>query len=283
MTNFTKLKKFSALEINLQKYFLQINSKKILHYGYLFFCAYAFSVASHASNRECVILLHGLARSHTCMSKLEHYLKKHDYIVVNQDYPSTTQTIDELANATIPSVVNECLQYHPKNIYFVTHSLGGIILQTYLQNHKINKLKHIVMLSPPNHGSPVANLLHHNWIYRYVTGPAGQELTTYKMNPFMQLNLHRKRNRIGIIAGCYNFVPFGNYIFNEANDGAVSVSSAKMNRMNDFIVFPVSHSFIMDNTSVEKQILYFLQHGQFKHCFKINNSTQLRCCSGLIK
>lgn len=35
-----------------------------------------------------------------------------------------------------------------------------------------------MMLSVPNHGSQLADILQNYWLYRFVTGSAGQELTT---------------------------------------------------------------------------------------------------------
>lgn len=216
-----------------------------------------------AAKTRCVILLHGLTRSHSSMSKLETTLKKYNYIVVNKDYPSTTKPIQELANEYIPPMVDDCLKNHADQIDFVTHSLGGIILQVYLQDHKIPKLGNIVMLSPPNHGSQVTDLLCNNWLYRVITGPAGQELTTSANSTPNRIRLNKKYP-IGVIAGTFNFIPFGNYLFHEKNDGAVSVSSAKTSAMQDFIALPVTHPFMMDNSLVQLQILNFLKFGAFR-------------------
>lgn len=200
------------------------------------------------------------------MSRLALSLERHHYIVINKDYPSTSKSIREIANDNLPAMINECLKHNPHSINFVTHSLGGIILQEYLQNHKIAKLGSIVMLGPPNHGSPIVNLLQNNWLYRVITGPAGQELATCKNSVPNQLQL-QPQYQIGVIAGTFNFIPFGYYLFGEANDSAVSVSSTKTNIMKDFLTVPVSHSFIMDNNIVQWQIMNFFNDGKFKHQF----------------
>ncbi len=221
-------------------------------------------IVCEAAGQQCVILLHGLARSHYSMSALESTLKQHNYIVINENYPSTKKSIEELANTYIQPMINKCQKYHPEKINFVTHSLGGIVLQEYLKKHEISKLSYIVMLGPPNHGSPLADLLHDNWLFRIITGPAGQELTTNRASVPNKLHLDRKYH-VGIIAGDFSFVPFGNIFFHEANDGKVTVSSAQRNNMQDFIVLPVSHTFMMKNLLVKEQILYFLNFGKFIH------------------
>ena len=220
-----------------------------------------FPNMSEAGKNECVILLHGLARTQHSMSRLESTLIKHHYIVVNDHYPSTKKPINALAKEYIPPMLDKCLKNHPRRIHFVTHSLGGIILQQYLQKNKISKLDHIVMLGPPNHGSPLADLLHNLWIFKFFLGPVIAELTTKKNNIIL---VHDQYN-IGIIAGNYNLNPFGYIVFNEPNDGKVSISSAQMSQMTDFIVLPVTHTFMMSNAVVEKQTLHFLTYGRFIH------------------
>ena len=46
---------------------------------------------------ECVVLLHGLARSDGSMDEMEESLQKADFTVVNHDYPSTDYPIEELS------------------------------------------------------------------------------------------------------------------------------------------------------------------------------------------
>lgn len=218
----------------------------------------------YGARKQCIILLHGLARSHASMQQLERTLRRYHYIVINQDYPSTQKPIDILAQVYLPQMIASCLKYQPKSIHFVTHSMGGILLQKYLQDHQVPKLGKIVMLSPPNHGSEVSDLLHNNWLYKWITGPSGSELTTCKNSVPNQIQLNKDYN-IGIIAGTFSFVPFSYYIFKDANDGAVSVSSAKSKIMKDFMSFKVSHPFIMDHKKVQAEIIYFLNKGKFDH------------------
>ena len=212
----------------------------------LFILLCTFPPAYAAADRKCVILLHGLGRSHRCMAALEYTLKRFHYVVVNQDYPSTSKSIKDLAAEHIQPMINACREQNATQINFVTHSLGGIILQQYLMSHEVPGLGRIVMLSPPNHGSQAADVLQHNWVYRLITGPAGQELTTNINSTPNQIHLGPKY-QIGVIAGTFSY-PFGNIIFHEPNDGAVAVSSTRLTYMKDFITLPVSHAFIRSNT-----------------------------------
>ena len=167
-----------------------------------------------------------------------------------------------MADEDVPSMVKKCQQYNPTKIHFVTHSIGGIVLRAYLQNHQLSNLGRIVMLAPPNHGSPLADLLHNNLLFKVIAGPAGQELTTYKSSTPNTLD-QKVNYEVGIIAGNFSFNPFGKIFFHENNDGKIGVSSTRITGMKDFIVLPVSHMFMMSNTSVLQETLLFIQNGSF--------------------
>ena len=219
--------------------------------GYFFYIP-----ISIAGEEKCAILLHGLGRTHLSMSLLGSTLKKHDYAVVNYSYPSTKKSIDAISAEYIEPMINECIMQHQStDIVFITHSLGGIVLQKYLEHHEIPLLTHIVMLGPPNHGSPIVDKLQNVWLFQALLGPSGQALSSSKAD-YM---LSKKRSyRVSIIAGNVHFTPFSSWFFNEPNDGKVSVSSAYMEGADDFIGLPVTHTFMMNHASVQKNILNLL-------------------------
>ena len=221
-----------------------------------------FSTTSMATDQQCVILLHALARTTHSMSSMANYLQRSNYIVINQDYPTTRKSIKSLANEDVPSMVRQCQQYNPSKIHFVTHSIGGIVLRAYLQDYQLPNLGLVVMLAPPNHGTQLADLLRHNLIYQVIAGPAGQELTTSQSSTPNALNQSVKYD-VGIIAGNFSFNPLMKAFFHEDNDGKVPVSSTRIKGMKDFIVLPVSHMFMMSNAQVIKEVAYFLQNGSF--------------------
>ena len=115
---------------------------------------------SNDAKRACVILLHGMGRSHRSMAAMARHLAHTGYRVVNLDYLSTRASIETLSEGIVSETVNRCRREHPSApIHFVTHSLGGILVRQYLQAHRLPPGSRIVMLSPPNQGSEVADLL----------------------------------------------------------------------------------------------------------------------------
>ena len=217
--------------------------------------------AYSAATQECVIVLHGLGRTAFSMSLIEDALVSENYLVWNEGYPSTSGDIKELSETAITDGLDFCDQNKTATVHFVTHSLGGILVRQYLQHHTISNLGRVVMLSPPNHGSEVADLLKDYTIYQFVLGPAAQQLGTDKGGLTEQLG--PVKGEIGIITGVSSSDPWFSPVIPGEDDGKVSVESAKLEEMSDFITVPNGHTFIMRDDTVIRQILHFLREGMF--------------------
>jgi len=217
------------------------------------------------SLNECVVLIHGMARTHRSMSEMQDYLTAAGYHTVNVGYPSTSKDIEQIATGHFPTALQECLQFQPSSIHFVSHSLGGIVLRTVFKDQIPEKMGRVVMLSPPNQGSEVSDALKDWWLYEWLNGPAGQQLTTDE-NSHPNL-LGPVDYPVGIITGDrYSFFDFWfSSIIPGPDDGKVSVANAPVEGMSDFLVVHESHSFIMDAEYVQDETLYFLKNGTFKH------------------
>ena len=212
---------------------------------------------------ECIILLHGMGRTSYSMKTLEKYLSARGYQVINQGYPSTSEPIKDIAENYVAGAVEQCLEKQPEKIHFVTHSLGGILVRQYLQNHSIPEGSRVVMLSPPNKGSELADYLRDFWLYKWRNGPAGQELGTGPRS--VPNNLEPVNAEIGVLTGNMSFNPMFSQLIPGEDDGKVSVERAKLAEMNDFIVIPATHTFIMKNKTALEQVLFFIENGKFKH------------------
>ena len=213
------------------------------------------------NTHECVIVLHGLGRTALSMSRIEDALENNNYLVWNESYPSTSDNIEELSDAAVNEGLEFCKSKHAAAIHFVTHSLGGILVRQYLQHNSIAGLGRIVMLSPPNQGSEVADLLNEYSLYHLVLGPAAAQLGTDEDSLVRQLK--PVKGEIGIITGDNSLDPWFSPVIPGEDDGKVSVESAKLDEMSDFITVHNGHTFIMRDQRVIKQILYFLEHGRF--------------------
>ncbi len=208
---------------------------------------------------ECVILLHGLARTDSSMAKMADYLREQNYQVVNVDYPSRHHPLEELAGMAIEPAITECSS--EVRINFVTHSLGGILVRWYLWKHEIPNLHRVVMLGPPNQGAEVVDKLANVPGFHFINGDVGLQLGTTKNS--MPKIIGAADFDVGIIAGSSSINFIFSYLIPGPDDGTVSVESTKLIGMNDHIVMPVTHPFMMRNTQVIKQVIHYLQHGSF--------------------
>jgi len=211
---------------------------------------------------ENVILLHGLCRTSRSMAKMEHALTQAGYTVHNVDYPSRTAHIQKLADDAIGKAIGDCRENGATKIDFVTHSMGGTLVRSYLSRHSVPDLGRVVMLAPPNQGSEVVDKLGGWFFFKWINGPAGNELGTDKNSTPNQLG--PAHYPVGIIAGdrSINWINSLTMIPG-ADDGKVSVERARLAGMSDFKVIHTTHPFVARNNEVIRQTIAFLQTGKF--------------------
>ena len=212
---------------------------------------------------EEVILLHGLCRTTRSMAKMEQALTNAGYRVRNVDYPSRTASVQQLADDAIGKAVADCQRDGAVKIDFVTHSLGGILVRSYLARHSIPSLGRVVMLAPPNQGSEVADKLGWLFLYKWINGPAGNELGTGTNSTPTRLG--PAAFPVGIIAGDRSINWINSLLIPGRDDGKVSVERTKLAGMSDHIVIHATHPFIMRNREVIRQTIQFLRAGAFDH------------------
>lgn len=210
---------------------------------------------------EVVVLLHGLGRSAKSMAKLADYLEERGYEVHNLDYESTEYSPETLLSNLDEGIRECCLQ--AERLHFVGHSLGGILARAWIADAKPRNLGRLVMLTPPNQGSLLADRFQDRWPVSSMMGPALEALGT-EPDSFPK-SLPLPDYPVGIIAGTGTINPLGTVTIPGEDDGILSICATRLEGAADFLMVPASHALIMRSREVAENTAAFLATGRFLH------------------
>ena len=147
-------------------------------------------------------------------------------------------------------------------VHFITHSLGGILVRYYAEDHAIPRMGRVVMLAPPNQGSDAVDALARIPGFEWLNGPAGYQLG--KGPESIPLKLGSPEFDFAVIAGNRTIDPITSAVLENPDDGRVSVSDTRLDGMRDFVVVPVSHAMIMQDREVFRLAMNYLALGSFE-------------------
>ncbi|MFP6763457.1 MAG: alpha/beta fold hydrolase, partial [Planctomycetaceae bacterium] len=206
-----------------------------------------------------VILLHGIIRSSKSMSRIKKRLTESGFVTIPFDYPSTQVDLDHCSEY-LDQVVKSL--HGIKQISFVTHSLGGLVVRNWLREHSDQRTRRLVMIGTPNKGAEMADKLQDWAAYRLILGPAGQQLISGGEGAISQLPV--PKFEFAIIAGAKGTRDGYNLMIPGDDDGTVTIRSAQLEGAADFMTLPVLHSFLPLNAEVIDCTDRFLKTGAFR-------------------
>ena len=221
--------------------------------------------AMKADAADLIVLLHGIGHSRWNMYAAERAMRRAGFSVLNLTYPSRRQNIDALTKFVHERLTQKNAWGSEGRVHFLTHSMGGLVARAYLEKYKADipqsKLGRVVMIAPPLQGSEVADFLQNFPPYKWVFGPAGQELTTAARAAEQAMPYYD----LGIIAGSKKW-PYviAKFIIPGAHDGRVAVANTRLEGMKDHFIAPATHSFISWKPSTHAQAVYFILNGTFR-------------------
>ena len=213
------------------------------------------------NDAETVIVVHGLGRTSASMAILVSRLENAGFRVVNFGYPSRSEPIEALVER-LDSEVGQCCNSEAETVHFVTHSMGGVLVRSYLSQRPEAHQGRVVMLSPPSQGSEIIDAFSDSDLLQSILGPAALLLGTDSAGIANQLE--PVRFSLGVITGSRSLDPVGSWLIPGPDDGKVSVDRAAVEGAVDFMVLPATHTFIMNRSDVAEQVVHFLRHGRFQ-------------------
>ncbi len=214
-----------------------------------------------------VIVMHGLAGSRRFMAGLAEYLREHGgYTVLNFGYASTRGTIQEHTQAlesvirNLPGVQEVSLVGHSMSNIMVRHLLFRIQRQ---RKPPSVSFRRMVMISPPNHGTPLADTLGQRHIFQLALGEVVDQFALTKDWYCLEPQLETPWFEFGIIAGgkCDD----EGYLSGIPGDDdmIVPLSSHWLEGASDFCQVGGLHQFMPKFDETKRAALCFLKHGHF--------------------
>ena len=236
-------------------------TRRTLFLIFIFLMGCAHNPPIHYGGEESVIVIHGFARRASSMNTLAYAIHQAGYEVRNVGYNSINQNLNDIKEEVFEKF-NQYISLNPgKKIHFVGHSLGGLLIRAYLEENKLNNLGVVILMGTPNKGTQLVNQYEDKWYFSWL-GPVISELGV-DSSQFLEA-LQDPYYTVGVIAGSKPYSRRSSDYLEGAHDGLVTVESAKLEGMHDFIELEVNHSIMKRDPRVIEQVIYFLKNSQFK-------------------
>ncbi len=207
---------------------------------------------------KAVIEIHGITKSSKTFYAMGPALEKAGYMAVPFDYPSTRIDIAQAAE-----YLNRVIQslHGVQEIDFVVHSMGGLVVRCWFENHDDLRVRRLVMLGTPNRGAEMADMLRKNAAYRLIMGPAGQELVTGDNSLIARLPI--PPCEFAVIAGGRGTDGYNPLVPGD-NDLIVSVESTRLPGASDFYMVRAMHHYLTSNPDAIEATVRYLETGHLR-------------------
>lgn len=204
-----------------------------------------------------VYLLHGYAGWGKQMNLIKKTLEKDSSFSCEIfAYPSMSTDIDTIAKNLYEKILSDDVD----SISFVTHSMGALVVRAMYQyldsTTRFPHIYRIVMIAPPNQGSPVADFVSQFELLNRIGGPNLENLTTDEETGASKYPV--PSCEIGIIIGTRS-TP----LLKGENDGLVQAEDAKLGVEQDMVFVKSLHQTLLSKKEVAKFVYNFLKNRQF--------------------
>ncbi len=219
-----------------------------------------------------VFLIHGFHSDSSVMNDFAKVLKS-DFDTILIDLPLAFNSLNSALSRLKLSVL-ECIEKDsPKELYFIGHSTGGIIIRMLMKDTLIASITKVCLfVGTPNNGTILADF-HQSLppIIKDIHLPL-KELTK---DAIYRLMLYKPHHIVyGAIAGSQT-LPMTDFFFNCPNDGFVATKSVFMTELNDYIILPYNHFDIHHQVSTCLIGRHFLKNKRFPKALKEGQNMEI--------
>lgn len=204
--------------------------------------------------KKAIVLAHGLFMKKQVMFFLKKSFELKGFKVYNFGY--NTRTFNRQTLIEFDKFVKEIPE---KKVYFIGHSMGGLLMRLYLEEWKPEfKDSCLITLGTPHKGSSLGRFVE-DTPFKFVLGTAQNSGVTNG------LGWWKGDYPLGCIVGLINFGP--NNILNKKplnGDGTVLKCEAFPDNATDIKELMVSHTAMVYSPKVVKECLYFIKKKKFK-------------------
>ncbi len=194
--------------------------------------------------REHVVLVHGLLRTPRSWFTVRRHLERAGFSTGVFAYPSLRGEFGTHGKALAAELRRLAASIPFARVHLVGHSLGNLVIRAALAQRRPENLGRVVMLVPPNRGSPVARRLAPLLgglfpVLRELSDDDGSAARRLAFPPM----------EAGVIAARFDHV--------------VAESSTHVPGEADHLMVGASHGWLMFRPSVQRAIVAFLRTGRF--------------------
>jgi pimeloyl-ACP methyl ester carboxylesterase len=209
--------------------------------------------------RECVVLVHGLFFNGWELLPLARRLRCYGFAPVRFSYPTVAANPE--ANGRALAAFAQRLDH--ANVHFVGHSLGGIVIRHALAVAPDLPPGRVVTLGTPHAGAAVVGTVN-----RLAAGRALLRQASQAGLDGGAPALPSARECGGISGDRPAMIGLGAFLpgIPSPGDGMVGVAESADPGLAQRLVLPVSHTGMVFNREVARQIAHFLRHGTFADC-----------------
>ncbi|MGQ0750000.1 MAG: esterase/lipase family protein [Betaproteobacteria bacterium] len=209
------------------------------------------------TERETVILVHGLWVHGVVMSLMRRRIARCGYPSLCWSYPSMRRTLTENAER----LALFCRTLGAQRLHFVGHSMGGLVVLRMLESMREFVTGRVVLAGTPYGGSYAAR--------RFARIPGGRALLGCCLPEWLgRARPHPPGHReIGVIAGRVG-IGLGRIVAPDMtwpNDGVVAVAETEIPEARDHVVLNVNHTGMLLSREVVRQACGFIGSGRFLH------------------